>query len=119
MSDPARDRTLPPPPPPPASASVRAPTSGRVTLGTFERSGEVGPLRFGGRYEILGLIGSGGAGTVYRARDIELGEVVALKVLRREVINQPGVLERFRDEVRLSRRITHRNVARMFDVRTR
>jgi serine/threonine protein kinase len=104
MSDPARDRTGPPPVP----ASVRVPAAGRVTLGTFERSGEVGPLRFGGRYEILGLIGAGGAGTVYRARDIELGEVVALKVLRREVINQPGVLERFRDEVRLSRRITHR-----------
>ncbi|MFO0575029.1 MAG: protein kinase [Polyangia bacterium] len=113
MSDPARESRDTPA----ASAFSRNPTPpARITLGTLERTGEVAPLRFSGRYDILGLIGSGGAGTVYRARDVELGEVVALKVLRREVINKPGVLDRFRDEVRLSRRITHRNVARMFDI---
>src|SRR5580692_10816045 len=71
---------------------------------------------FGGRYEILGLVGSGGMGTVYRARDAELDEVVALKLLRRELVDKPGMLDRFRQEVKLARRVTHRNVARTFDI---
>jgi eukaryotic-like serine/threonine-protein kinase len=69
-----------------------------------------------GRYEILGLVGSGGMGTVYRARDKELDEVVALKLLRRDVLHDSGMLERFRQEVKLARRVTHRNVARTFDI---
>jgi eukaryotic-like serine/threonine-protein kinase len=71
---------------------------------------------FGSRYEILGLVGSGGMGTVYRARDIELDEVVALKLLRRDLLDKPGMLDRFRQEVKLARRVTHRNVARTFDI---
>ncbi|HEY1691299.1 MAG TPA: serine/threonine-protein kinase [Polyangiaceae bacterium] len=76
------------------------------------------PLRhvFANRYEILGLVGSGGMGTVYRARDRELDEVVALKLLRREVMDSPGILDRFRQEVKLARRVTHRNVARTYDI---
>ena len=70
----------------------------------------------GGRYEILGLIGAGGMGTVFRARDGELEEVVALKVLRRDLVEIPGTVERFRREVKLARRVTHRNVARVFDI---
>jgi serine/threonine-protein kinase len=69
-----------------------------------------------GRYEILGLLGAGGMGTVYRARDHELDDLVALKVLRREIADSPGVVERFRMEVKLARRVTHRNVARVFDI---
>ncbi|APR87287.1 Putative serine/threonine-protein kinase pknL [Minicystis rosea] len=68
------------------------------------------------RYEILSLIGAGGMGTVYRARDLELEEMVALKVLRRELVDAPGILERFRREVKLARRVTHHNVARVFDI---
>ena len=71
---------------------------------------------FGGRYEILGLVGSGGMGTVYRARDVELDEIVALKLLRRDLLDKPGMLDRFRQEVKLARRVTHRNVARTFDI---
>ena len=70
----------------------------------------------GGRYEILGLIGAGGMGTVFRARDNELEEIVALKVLRRDLVEIPGTVERFRREVKLARRVTHRNVARVFDI---
>lgn len=83
---------------------------------TFDDRSDVVPALFGGRYQLQGLIGAGGTGTVFRALDIELGEVIALKVLRREVIERPQALDRFRSEVRLSRRITHRNVARMYDI---
>jgi serine/threonine-protein kinase len=69
-----------------------------------------------GRYEILGLIGSGGMGTVYRARDQELDEIVALKMLRKRLASDADALERFRREVKLARRVTHRNVARTFDI---
>jgi eukaryotic-like serine/threonine-protein kinase len=72
--------------------------------------------RIAGRYSLLGLLGVGGMGSVYRARDEELDEVVALKVLRQDLVNEPGMLERFRREVKLARRVTHRNVARVFDI---
>lgn len=79
---------------------------------------EVAPRRVvvAGRYEILGLLGGGAMGTVYRARDRELDEVVALKVLKKELAGAPGMLSRFRREVKLARRVTHRNVARTFDI---
>ncbi|MSP62343.1 MAG: serine/threonine protein kinase, partial [Myxococcales bacterium] len=55
-------------------------------------------------------------GSVYRVRDRELDEVVALKMLRRDVLELPGMLERFRREVKLARRVTHHNVARTYDI---
>ena len=73
-------------------------------------------LLIASRYELLGLVGVGGMGSVYRARDTELDEVIALKVLRRELVDAPGMLERFRREVKLARRVTHKNVARTFDI---
>ena len=89
---------------------------GRDTDGAItDLSGSVTVL-FGGRYELQSLLGAGGMGTVYRARDVELDETVALKVLRKELVGSPQIIERFRSEVRLSRRVTHRNVARMFDI---
>ena len=79
-------------------------------------SGRTTPL-LANRYEILGLIGVGGMGSVYRARDRELEELVALKVLRKDLlVSTPGILERFRREVKLARRVTHHNVARVFDI---
>ena len=78
-------------------------------------SGMSGPL-LANRYEILGLIGVGGMGSVYRARDRELEELVALKMLRKDLVSTPGILDRFRREVKLARRVTHRNVARVFDI---
>jgi eukaryotic-like serine/threonine-protein kinase len=72
--------------------------------------------RLAGRYEILALVGAGGMGTVYRARDLELDEVVALKVVRSELCATPGILDRFRREAKLARRVTHKNVARVFDI---
>jgi serine/threonine-protein kinase len=68
------------------------------------------------RYDLLALIGTGGMGSVYRARDRELDELVALKVIRAELAALPAMAERFRHEVKLARRVTHTNVARTFEL---
>ncbi len=68
------------------------------------------------RYEILGLLGMGGMGRVYRAHDRTLDEIVALKMLRAELLDTPGVRERFRQEVKLARRVTSPHVVRTFDL---
>ncbi|MEZ4294631.1 MAG: protein kinase [Polyangiaceae bacterium] len=89
------------------------------TLGAGALPGwtEPAPARvIGDRYEVLGLLGTGGMGNVYRARDRELDELVALKVLRPEIAGNPAALERFRREVKLARRVTHPNVARVYDI---
>ena len=71
---------------------------------------------FADRYEVLGTLGKGGMGVVYRARDRQLDEVVALKLLRPEALaSDPTLLERFKQEIKLARRITHRNVLRTHD----
>lgn len=71
---------------------------------------------FSGRYEIHETIGKGGMGVVYRARDRQLDEEVALKLLRPDVIqDDPTHLERFKQEIKLARRITHKNVLRTHD----
>lgn len=68
------------------------------------------------RYQLLSLLGVGGMGSVYLARDVELEEMVALKTLRKELLEDTDMLERFKNEVKLARRVTHKNVARMFDI---
>lgn len=79
-------------------------------------SGDLRPgTRFGGRYEILSLLGEGGMGVVYKAHDLDLHDVVALKMLRPGVLADHQHLERFKEEIRLARRITHPNVLRTFD----
>jgi serine/threonine-protein kinase len=69
-----------------------------------------------GRYEVLENIGKGGMGVVFRARDRQLDEVVALKVLRDDALMEDeSLLGRFKQELKLARRITHRNVLRTHD----
>lgn len=67
------------------------------------------------RYNILAEIGRGGMGVVYKAQEQETGEVVALKVLKPEIAADVAVMERFKNEVRLARRITHKNVCRIHE----
>jgi serine/threonine protein kinase len=67
------------------------------------------------RYEVVGRIGAGGMGDVYEVIDVTLGDRIALKTLRPEHAADSGLLERFRREVLLARRITHRNVCRVHD----
>lgn len=71
--------------------------------------------RLGDRFEVLGVLGAGGFGVVYRARDRALHDVVALKVLRREQLGDAEALERLKSELRLARRVTHRHVLRTHD----
>lgn len=71
---------------------------------------------FAGRYQIERMVGRGGMGTVYRAFDVMVGDIVALKVLDATVATSGDQLEWFRREVRLARRITHPNVARTHDM---
>ena len=67
------------------------------------------------RYEVLEEAGRGGMGVVYKARDRETAETVALKILKPEIASDPISAERFINEVRLSRRITHKNVCRVYE----
>src|SRR5579863_8460182 len=68
------------------------------------------------RYEILQLLGQGGMGAVYKARDTELERLVALKLIRPELASNPEILRRFKQELILAREVTHRNVIRIFDL---
>jgi serine/threonine protein kinase len=70
---------------------------------------------FADRYEIDDFLGSGGMGEVYKARDRELDEVVALKTLRPNLIDSPDSVRRFRAETRLARRVRHPNVCAVYD----
>src|ERR1700758_5605063 len=69
-----------------------------------------------GRYRIIALLGKGGMGEVYRADDLTLGQAVAMKFLPDEAADDQGLLERFRNEVRMARRVSHPNVCRVYDV---
>ena len=80
------------------------------------KPGELAGRTLAGRYEVLDLIGSGGMGEVYRARDRELDDLIALKIVRGDLLAFPDMLERFRREVKLARRVTHANVARAFEL---
>ena len=68
------------------------------------------------RYDLLEELGQGGMGIVYRARDRETEEYVALKILRPEVAARADIIERFKAELRLARKITHKNVCRTYEL---
>ena len=78
------------------------------------------PLRSGDaarrRYRIIGLLGRGGMGEVYRATDLTLGQSVALKFLPEEASRNQRLLERFHGEVRVARLVSHPNVCRVYDI---
>ncbi|HJS43409.1 MAG TPA: protein kinase [Gemmatimonadales bacterium] len=97
-----------------AAATQRIASTGvREVGGDQLRPGAV----FAGRYEVQEMLGAGGMGVVYRAFDRELEEPVAIKTLRPDALAGGSVaLERFKQEIRLARRIAHRNVVRTYDL---
>jgi len=71
---------------------------------------------FAGRYEIIEELGKGGMGAVYRVEDTKAREEIALKLIKPEIAAEGKTLERFRNELTTARKISHRNVCRMFDL---
>ena len=94
--------------------------TGEMTGTQANRAAAVGLVpgsTFANRYEVKEILGQGGMGTVYKAVDRELGEVLAIKTLKPEFLkDDPTALERFKSEIRLARKISHRNVVRTHDL---
>jgi HAMP domain-containing protein len=80
-----------------------------------DRVGLAQGVLLGGRYRIISELGAGGMGVVYKAHDLELDDVVALKMLRPGVLIDSEQLDRLKSEIKLARKITHPNVLRTFD----
>ena len=91
------------------------PTSGQINVFTGAPMLETGSV-LGGRYQILNILGVGGMGAVYQALDIELNRTIALKVVRPELASNQAIIQRFKQELILSRNITHKNVVRIYDL---
>ncbi|HEU5453395.1 MAG TPA: serine/threonine-protein kinase, partial [Terriglobales bacterium] len=90
----------------PPSSSASSTAHGRFLPGTMLAE----------RYRVVALLGAGGMGEVYRADDLTLGQPVALKFLPEKVARDEYLLDRFRNEVRVARRVSHPNVCRVYDV---
>ena len=115
------DRNHKKPPMPGAGAPARgndpAPAS-RATPTGPKPEPVAGLLRghlLGERYRIRRLLGSGGMADVYEAQDLELEEAIAVKVVHADVANRESVVNRFKKEIKLARKIVHPNVCRIYD----
>jgi len=71
---------------------------------------------FAGRYQIIEVLGKGGMGKVYRALDKKLNEEVALKLVKPEIASDKKTLERFSNELKIARKIAHKNVGRVYEL---
>jgi predicted Ser/Thr protein kinase len=109
--------TSPLPPRQPSSSSPRSAFRTPGSIDYLVSEGRFLPGRLiAGRYRIIALLGKGGMGEVYRADDLTLGQAVAMKFLPEEATSHEGMLERFKNEVRIARRVSHPNVCRVYDV---
>src|SRR4051794_933697 len=108
----------------PAGSSVRTPahaerpsSSGWLTASDSINHGSFAPgAILSERYRIIGLLGRGGMGEVYRADDLRLGQPVALKFLPIDLQRDPARLAQFHNEVRIARQVSHPNVCRVYDI---
>jgi serine/threonine protein kinase/tetratricopeptide (TPR) repeat protein len=71
---------------------------------------------FANRYEIIEELGKGGMGRVYKALDNEIHEEVAIKLLKPEIAADEKIIERFRNELKIARKISHKNVCRTYHI---
>lgn len=98
------------------------PTGSSTGSGWLSSSGSIDHGRFEpgalleGRYRIVGLLGRGGMGEVYRADDLRLGQPVAIKLLPDSLSADPQRLVQFHNEVRIARQVSHPNVCRVYDI---
>ncbi|MGE5081349.1 MAG: protein kinase domain-containing protein, partial [Acidobacteriota bacterium] len=103
--------------PPMAPVTRQNPPPTAVTPGSPPVGALLQPgILLGNRYQIIHMLGEGGMGAVYKAKDIELDRVIALKVIRPELASNPEILQRFKQELILARQVTDRNVIRIFDL---
>src|ERR1700675_2330606 len=98
---------------PEPSALFNEPAAVPVTLPNLS-SASLAAL--GQRYDILAEAGHGSMGNVYKARDRETGEIVALKLLKPEIASDQAMMDRFKNELLFARKITHKNVCRVHDL---
>lgn len=96
----------------PNPAGGAAPPASSVFGGVLIQPGTI----LGNRYKIIKILGEGGMGAVYKARDLELDREIALKVIRPELTSNPEILQRFKQELILARQVTDRNIIRIFDL---
>jgi hypothetical protein len=98
-------------------AAGKPPSSGWLSSSDAISHGRLGPgALFDNRYRIIGLLGRGGMGEVYRADDLRLGQPVALKLLPETLRDDPVRLGQFHNEVRTARQVSHANVCRVYDI---
>ncbi len=116
---PPTPRRPPSHPPTPLHRSARPPSSSPASPSS---SDSIGGGRFtpgqiiAGRYRVVALAGRGGMGEVYRAEDLKLSQIVAIKFLPASLSKDAGALARFHSEVRIARQVSHPNVCRVFDI---
>jgi hypothetical protein len=112
-------RKTPLPPRIPSQRPTRPPSASGAVLSS---SGAIGGGRFvpgqiiAERYRVVALAGRGGMGEVYRAEDLKLSQIVAIKFLPESLSKDAGALTRFHSEVRIARQVSHPNVCRVFDI---
>jgi non-specific serine/threonine protein kinase len=99
----------------PLLPSAKIPVSQTETLRTPIEELTTGST-FAGRYQIIEELGRGGMGKVYRVLDKKLKEEVALKLIKPEIASDKETIERFGNELKLARKIGHRNVGRMYEL---
>ncbi|HEX4378856.1 MAG TPA: serine/threonine-protein kinase, partial [Candidatus Acidoferrum sp.] len=106
----------------PKYSTPRIPRPPSASAGTISSSDAIGGGRFvpgqiiADRYRIVALAGRGGMGEVYRAEDLKLSQIVAIKFLPESISTDAAALARFHAEVRIARTVSHPNVCRMFDI---
>ena len=94
--------------------NVRSPSS--PSYDSIDNARFVPGMVLASRYRIVGLLGKGGMGEVYRADDLKLSQPVALKFLPDHLMTDGAALARFHREVRIARQVSHHNVCRVYDI---
>lgn len=103
---------------PAAPSAVRASGARASSTGTFASNLSLSSSSLAAlsqRYDVLSEAGHGNMGNVYKARDRETGETVALKLIKPEIASDQAMTERFKNELLFARRITHKNVCRVYE----